>query len=156
MLARLRAPRLQGGQDRGGQCSRTITTELFVDRLQATDEIDNFAACIGSARGSTKMRAASEGTVFVDQAAGGLRIEKGTSAVLPRGKRLASRGFECTGRQQGLAAGQIRCFAGQFEMTALRAQLTIAFNGARGEIAIHGANLCDEGVCRRSAGWHGQ
>ena len=89
--------------------------------FEAADKVDHFAAGVGSAGGGAEVGTAAEGTVFVNEATGGLRVEQGTGAVGARGERFASGGFEGAGGEEGFAAGEIRGFAGEFEMATLGA-----------------------------------
>ena len=157
MLARHRVPRLHGRRNRGRQGARTIAGELFVDLFEAADEVEDFAAGVGSAGGGAEMGAAAEGTVFVDEAAGGLRIEERAGAVGAGREGLASGGFEGAGGEEGFAAGEIRGFAGEFEMAALGAQLAVALDRTRGEVAVDGADFVECGGRGRppSSGAHG-
>ena len=50
---------------------RAIAAELFVDLLEAADEVEDIAAGVGSAGGGAEVGAAAEGAVFIDEAARG-------------------------------------------------------------------------------------
>ena len=94
---------------------------MFVDLFEAADKVDHFAAGVGSAGGGAEVGAAAEGTVFVNEATGGLRIEERAGTVGARGERFASGGFEGAGGKEGFTAGEIRGFSGEFEMATLGA-----------------------------------
>jgi hypothetical protein len=85
---------------------------LFVDLFEATDEINDFSARVGSAGGGAEMGAAAEGAVFVDEAARGLRIEKRARTVVTHGELFSSRRFEGVRGEERFAAGQVGSFAG--------------------------------------------
>ena len=59
---------LQFGGDGGGEGAGTVAGELFVDLFEAADEVDHFAAGVGSAGGGAEVGTAAEGTVFVNEA----------------------------------------------------------------------------------------
>ena len=124
---------------------RAVAAELFVDLLEAADEIDDFAARIGSARRGAEVGPAAEGSVLVNEAARALRIQQGARPVSAGRQRFASGGLERAGREQGLAAGQVRDFAREFEVATLGAEFTVALDGAGGQVAVDAAHLLECG-----------
>jgi len=82
-----------------------IAAELVVHFLESTNEIEHLPARIRTACGSTKVRAASEGTAFVNQAAA-LRIEHRAGAILALGQFGAPGRTESTGGHERLTRGQ--------------------------------------------------
>ena len=128
----------------GGQGTTSVASELGVDFLQSMDEIADFAPRVRSAGGSAKVGAAAEGTILIDEAAA-LRIEQGTRAVGPLGEAGAPGGAQGFRGGERLAFRQVRCAAGQLEVTALCALRAGAFDRACREFRIDGADACDGG-----------
>ena len=82
-----------------------IATELAVHFLETTNEIEHLPPRIRTARGSTKVRATSEGTPVVNQAAA-LRIEHRAGAIVALGQFGAPGRPERTGSHERLTRSQ--------------------------------------------------
>jgi hypothetical protein len=87
------------------------------------------------------MRATSERPVLINQAAPGLVLEQRTRPVVSFGQSGAAGGLQRPRGEDRFASRQVRRFAGEFEMTALRAQLAVALDRARRKIPVDVADF---------------
>ena len=111
--------------------------EGLVDFFEAADEVEDMSAGIGTAGGGAKVCAAAEGARFVDEAAGGFRVEEGAGAVGAGGKGSAARGTEGVGGDEGFAACEEWCFAGELEMATVGAESAGAFEGTGVKVNVN-------------------
>ena len=93
---------------RARQCSRTVAAEVDIDLLKTPDQIDNLPSRQGSASGGTKMGAAPERTILVDQASAGLTFEERTFASGMLGQRFSAGGSKSPGCNNGFAFREVR------------------------------------------------
>lgn len=96
-----------------------ISAEQNVYLLEAADEVENGGTGIRASRCSTEMRAATEGTRFVNKALGRGRVQEWADPLGNRWQALPASRSERLGRKQGFASREVRDLARELELTTL-------------------------------------
>jgi hypothetical protein len=115
-------------------------SQLFVDLRQPPNQILDLLPGIGPARGSTKMGAASKGTIGVYLAFARAFAQQGTTSVGFVRKPVNALLPQRLRGEQSFTAGKIGCLAGETKLTALRTPQTRPLHGTFFQISIHGLN----------------
>jgi len=118
-----------------------VAAEVLVDFLETADEVEDMGAGIGAAGGSAKMGATAERARFVDEAAGGFRVEEGTGAGCVGGEGSSAGGSDGIGGDEGFAAREEWGFSSELEMAAVGAEGAGALEGAGREVGVDFSNL---------------
>ena len=130
------------GEGRGNG-PRAVSAKGGADRLEAADQVEDFAPAVRAAGGRAEMGAAGEGAVGIDETAAGAGIEHGAGAVRGLRKTGAPGGAEGFYGEEGFGVGEPGSRAGVAELAALGPADAIAFDRPGGEIGVNLAHCGD-------------
>lgn len=122
------------------QWHRAATSETHIHILKTADQVNQLAPRIRPSSRRAKMRAASEGTAFINQTLPRL-IEHRAATVFRCRQFCAPRCTQSLRRDQRLALCQIRRQSGKFKMTALRPPDAVALHGTLSQRGIDSPHL---------------
>jgi hypothetical protein len=124
-----------------GEDSRPVSTEFGINDLEATNQIHDIAARIGSASRLAKMSAAAKWARLINAAPGRCRVEHGTGTVSAARDKRPPRGTKSTTCNERLAAREVRHFSRQQKLTAFRPQSARARDRPIREFPINRTHL---------------
>ena len=133
---------LQGIPDGHCDIASTVSTQVFVDLLKASDPFGNLLAGVGAAGRLAEVRPASKGTSLIDHAARGERMQQGACPIIPLGEFLPSRGADRLGCRERFALGENGGSSRQMKAAAFGLQGTVPLGRIRLELGI---DLADAG-----------
>jgi hypothetical protein len=123
--------------DCGFDLARAIAAEFAIHIFEPADEVEDFFASVRATGSFAEMRATTERSVRINQAATGFEFEEWARASSGFWKVFSARGAKGYGGDESFSFGKVGSLPGELELATLGAGLTIAFQRSLCQFCIH-------------------